>query len=177
MAAMTGREGLDKLLQQKEQVFGLEVGKACIDRIELHESDVSSSLRELSAGAPCPVMSTQRDVVMKQLANGGRHAAVLGPVLQLVRLAQQGHGGLPEVLADVRGDFLSRVKDDRPGGTAQAEFSRRPTCRVAFRRLPIDPGALARRGPRAFLAIAEARPLDLGRGVANVTCGQRRRSG
>ncbi len=118
---MTPREGLDRLLRQREEALGLQVGEPPTDRFQGPQPDVTTSLAQLPAGSPCAVMSRQRDAVMKRLANSQRHASVLGPVLQLVRLSQFGHHGLVEVLEDLRGDFIGRVQEERPGGTGEAE--------------------------------------------------------
>ncbi len=118
---MTGREGLDHLLEQREKALGFKAGRTTFPSIR-QPAVRPSTLAQLPAGPPCQAMSRQRDAVMKQLANGRRHAAVLGPVLQLVRLGQQGHQGLGEALTDVRRDFVSRVSDDRAGGEAEASL-------------------------------------------------------
>ena len=83
--------------------------------------DRSIPLTNFPPGPPCVAMLRQQDAVTKALANGGRHQATLGPVLQMVRLGQQGHKGLPQALADIEDDFVDRLARDRPGGHRAAE--------------------------------------------------------
>lgn len=118
MAAVTGREGLDQLLEQREQALSLKSGTTAQSQKVIRPA--ATALAQLPPGPPCRVTSNRRDRVLKELANGGRHAAVLGPVLQLVRLSQQGHRGLVEVLTEIGEDFIGRVEPDRPGGAKEA---------------------------------------------------------
>ena len=61
----------------------------------------------------------------KDLANGPRHRAILGNVVQLVRLTKEGHIGLPRALESLAADFVLRVADDRGGRpVAEAEWKR-----------------------------------------------------
>ena len=77
-------------------------------------------LDELPDEEPCAAMKAQTDLVAKGLANGKRHAATLGPVIQLVRLGREGHRGLLQALSALSQDFVSRVSDARAGGAAEA---------------------------------------------------------
>ncbi|USQ75357.1 hypothetical protein [Ornithinimicrobium cryptoxanthini] len=58
----------------------------------------------------------------KQLAEDRLTPAVLGPVMRLVRLAADGHQGVPQALVLVREEFLHRVelRGDRRGGLRAA---------------------------------------------------------
>jgi len=74
----------------------------------------------------CDAVVSHPETIVKALANESRNAAARGPLVQLVRLGQQGHHGVPEAVGLVREDFISRVSPDRPGGAAEAnqEWSR-----------------------------------------------------
>ena len=74
---------------------------------------------------PCAAMLARLQRAEKELANGGRHDAILGNVVQLVRLAKEGHIGLPRALHRLSHDFVMRVADDRGGrAAAEAEWQR-----------------------------------------------------
>lgn len=120
---MTGHDGLDRLLHQREAAMGIQQSDQIVDRPTKlgRRTTAGSQMARLPAGPPCAVVSGQRGVVMKQLANSERHDAVLGPVLQLVRLAEQGHRGVASALLDVHEDFVGRVRDDRAGGRPEAQ--------------------------------------------------------
>ncbi len=80
-------------------------------------------LEELSASAPCRVVQAAAETALKQLATDALTPAILGPVLQLVRLAFLGHQGVSQALADIGAEFLGRVelRGDRTGGAAAAK--------------------------------------------------------
>jgi DNA-binding transcriptional ArsR family regulator len=75
----------------------------------------------LPQGPPCRAMQIQVDVITKAMANGSRHDATLGPVLQLVRLGAQRHQGLVESLQSLKSVYVNLVAPDRDGGIQEAE--------------------------------------------------------
>jgi hypothetical protein len=83
-------------------------------------SSLPGRLEALPDEEPCQRMQTQADHVAKALTKN-RHQATLGPVIQLVRLGREGHRGLRRALTDLSQDFVSRVKDERAGGTVEAQ--------------------------------------------------------
>jgi DNA-binding MarR family transcriptional regulator len=84
------------------------------------------ALAQLPPGPMCDAVANHLDTIVKALANESRNAAVKGPLVQLVRLGQQGHHGVMDAVGVVREDFIGRVTPDRPGGAAEAnqEWSR-----------------------------------------------------
>jgi DNA-binding MarR family transcriptional regulator len=81
----------------------------------------------LSADAGKPMCDGSRrglDAFRDALAEGPRHAATLGPLLQLLRLRQVGHCGVPEALLAAREAFVQEVAPDRGQEAAAAEFDR-----------------------------------------------------
>jgi DNA-binding MarR family transcriptional regulator len=79
------------------------------------------AMSRLQPGPMCDAVSKQLDKICKSLANGPRNEAVRGPLVQLVRLGQQGHHGVREAVALIREDFIDRVTPDRPGGGIEAD--------------------------------------------------------
>jgi hypothetical protein len=75
---------------------------------------------------PCEVLEKAGAAVRFALTAGSRHQALLDPLLDLVRKAEQGHAGLAEIIASVRTAFISSVTADRSRTQAQAfsEFDR-----------------------------------------------------
>ena len=60
----------------------------------------------LNAGSTCPRVRHQLDRGLRELAGGGsRHDALNLAVIRLVRLAEQGHTGLTDALAELRQVF------------------------------------------------------------------------
>jgi DNA-binding transcriptional ArsR family regulator len=55
------------------------------------------------------------------MANGSRHDAILGPMLQLVRLGAQRHQGLVESLQSLKSVYVNLVAPDRDAGIEEAE--------------------------------------------------------
>jgi len=78
-------------------------------------------LEDLPGGSPCQRMQQQVEAVRQPIADGSRHRRLLGPVLQLVRLAKSGHRGLGEALTAIKSDLLARVKADELGGVDDTE--------------------------------------------------------
>lgn len=88
----------------------------------------------LTPGEPCrAVLKVLTDLDTASTAGGARHDAMLGAVLKLLRLAEQGHRGTAGVYAAVHADFVAAVVPDRTGGEAEAEaeWSRAETGAVA----------------------------------------------
>lgn len=73
------------------------------------EADPETWLSRLTPQEPCQTVISQAGSVAKQLATDRLTPAILGPVLQLVRLAHSGHTGVPKALESIREDFFSRA--------------------------------------------------------------------
>lgn len=70
---------------------------------------LGSWLSRFTPRDPCRTVSKQAAFVAKQLATDTLTPAILGPVLQLVRLAHTGHTGVSEALESIGEDFIGRA--------------------------------------------------------------------
>lgn len=103
----------------------------------------------LPAAEPCAAVLRLADNAFKLLTDDQLTPATLSPVLRLVRLAQQGHKGVPETLSLLEAEFLHRVelRGNRTGG--QKAAARQWQRSVA--------GAITQVGPPSWLESGERR--------------------
>lgn len=123
MAALEGLSALDEFLDQRGEASTPPVSPATAK----HTVSPAMARRSLPAGPACRAVIEATDVVLKSLANADkRHQAVLGPVLQLIRLGSWGHSGTLDGLDEIETAFVAAVCDSRGGGEAEAkaEFTR-----------------------------------------------------
>lgn len=79
-------------------------------------------LDELPISTPCQVVQAEFTTALKILAADNLTAAILAPVMRLVRHAARGHQGVPVALAELKVAFGERVdlRGNRPGGIVEA---------------------------------------------------------
>ena len=107
---------------KSEYTSGNQTGSDDSDQSRTDTAKVTQvALAKIPSGPMCQAVSKQLDKVAKSLANGPRNKAVQGPLLQLVRLGQEGHLGVLEAAELIQKDFVGRVTPDRRGGATEAE--------------------------------------------------------
>jgi hypothetical protein len=84
-------------------------------------SDRRDELNALPKEEPCDRMRAQWDLVAQTLTRSHWHKTGLGPVIQLVRLAREGHRGLRQALEALSEDFVTRATSARAGGAVEAQ--------------------------------------------------------
>ncbi len=122
-------------------------------------------LAGLPAGEMCEVVGQKRDALTAALEHG-RHAAISGPLLALLRLGQRRHRGVPEAVEAARQAFYAAVTDDR-AQEAEAEWQRafQGAARIVMQDgfLPAEPACRCVLQRLRFLL---GQPALLSRGVA-----------
>lgn len=103
-------------------VRGLDAGRA--EKVDgASAEDVQRVLDRIEDGEPCARALELSQRYLEQLAeSSNHHGDALKAVLSLLRCGEEGHPGIPTVLAEYRDAFIAEV--DRPERQAVAEFDR-----------------------------------------------------
>lgn len=110
-------------IRKSENTSGNQTGSDDSDQSGTDTAKVTQdALAKLPSGPMCQAVTKHLDKIAKSLANGPRNKAVQGPLVQLVRLGQQGHHGVLEAAELIQQDFVGRVTPNRPGGATEAEL-------------------------------------------------------
>lgn len=121
-------------------IVGLTGGELAeeVNFADLSSAESSGWLMAHGAGTPCRAMTVVRDRLLHELAHGSAHES-LRRLLGLVRLAEEGHGGLLMAIGDVHTAFIAEATNPGRHGAArdsrEAESEWRRSLDGALRRV------------------------------------------